>query len=507
MSSHREAPRISTDPTADSTDLYAFVSPDKPDTVTLIANYVPLESPAGGPNFYEFSNDVVYLINIDNDGDGLTEIAYEFRFKTVNAIPSSFLYNDGPITDLTGAGAAAWNRRQMYTLTRLDYLPRRTKTTVLGTGLLSPPCNVGPLSTPNYESALAAKAVHSFSAGGYSGKVFAGQRAEGFYVDLGALFDLGGLRPFESLHLGGTLANMPGVNSTAAVNVHSMALQVPINQLTANGRMPKSTTDPNAVIGVWTSASRQKVYVMDEDNGGGSGPWMQVSRLGTPLTNEVLIGIGDKDRWNMAAPVADGTTFFKYFANPLLCDLLPELYASAVFPNLKAYNAAHTGTRPSDAARPDIVAIFLSGIPNSVLVAAGLGGVVPPTNVGGTGLADELRLNVAQPPTPSSKVNIFGYLGGDPAGFPNGRRVFDDVATIELRAVAGATLPLVAKFTPDGAVGSVGSDPTKVISFGLTNGNDPTALRTERYLSRFPYLGTPYDGYHTPSATPHNKAV
>jgi hypothetical protein len=209
----------------------------------------------------------------------------------------------------------------------------------------------------------------------------------------------------------------------------------------------------------------------------------------------------------MAAPVADGTTFFKYFANPLLCDLLPELYASAVFPNLRAYNAAHTGTRPSDAARPDIVAIFLSGIPNSVLVAAGLGGVVPPTNVGGTGLADELRLNVAQPPTPSSKVNIFGYLGGDPAGFPNGRRVFDDVATIELRAVAGATLPLVAKFTPDGAVGSVGSDPTKVISFGLTNGNDPTALRTERYLSRFPYLGTPYDGYHTPSATPHNKAV
>jgi hypothetical protein len=228
--------------------------------------------------------------------------------------------------------------------------------------------------------------------------------------------------------------------------------------------------------------------------------------LGNPLVNEVIIGIGDKDRWNASPPRADGSVFGGYFANPLLSQLLPALYAPSVFPNLAAYNAAHTGRNTlANPARPDLVAILLTGIPQSVLVAAGLGSIVPPTNVGGTGVADLLRLNVAQ--GPSSNPNIFGYLGGDPAGFPNGRRVFDDVATIELRAIAGATLPLVdPSFKPDAAVGSVGTDPKTVISFGLTNGNDPTAFGTENYLNSFPYLGTPYSGYATPSKTPTDKA-
>jgi Domain of unknown function (DUF4331) len=508
MSSHREAPQISKDPTADSTDIYAFVSPDRPDTVTLIANYIPLQKPDGGPNFYEFADDVLYEILIDTDGDGQRNISYEFRFTTVNTIPSSFLYNDGPITALTGQGAALWNRRQTYTLTRVDY-PGSTSggdRTVLGTGFTSPPCNIGPLSTPNY-AALASSAVHSFSAGGHSGHVFAGQRAEGFYVDLGAVFDLGGLRPFESAHLGGALASMPGVNSTAAVNVHSLALQVPISDVTGGRGAPTSTTDRHAVIGVWTAASRQKASVVNDSTGtrGWSGPFAQVSRLGNPLVNELIIGIGDKDRWNASRPLTDGTDFGGYFANPLLGQLLPALYAS-VFPNLDAYNKANAGKNTlADPARPDLAAILLTGIPQSVLAAAGLAGVVPPTNVGGSGVADMLRLNVAQPP--SGNPNIFGYLGGDPAGFPNGRRVFDDVATIELRAVAGATLPLVAKYTPDAAVGGIGADPTKVISFGLTNGNDPTAKGTESYLSSFPYLGTPYSGYATPSTTPTDKGV
>jgi hypothetical protein len=503
MSSHREAPQISKDPTADSTDLYAFVSPDQPDTVTLIANYIPLERPDGGPNFFEFGDDVQYGIHIDNDGDGNADVSFEFRFHTVNTIPQSFLYNDGPITALTGKGAALWNRRQTYRLTRVDEGGVRT---VLAEGLTCPPCNIGPLSTPNY-AGLAASAVHSFSAGRFSGKVFAGQRAEGFYVDLGAVFDLGGLRPFESAHLSGMLASMPGVNSTAAVNVHSLALQIPIQQLTADGSLPGSTTDRRAVIGVWTTASRQKAQVRAADDDAtwmASGPFAQVSRLGNPLVNEVIIGIGDKDRWNSSPPYSDGRQFGDYFANPLLAQLLPVLYPG-VFPNLAAYNQANASkTTLADPARPDLAAILLTGIPQSVLVAAGLGGVVPPTNVGSKAVADMLRLNVAQPP--SANPNIFGYLGGDPAGFPNGRRVFDDVATIELRAVAGATLPLVASFTPDGAVGTVGSDPTKVISFGLTNGNDPTAKGTENYLSAFPYLGTPYSGYGTPSATPTDKA-
>ena len=501
MSSHREAPQISKDPTADSTDLYAFVSPDRPGTVTLIANYLPLERPDGGPNFYEFADDVLYAIHVDNDGDGDADISFEFRFTTVNAIPGSFLYNDGPITALTGAGAAAWNRRQTYSVVRVDH--KGSRRTLLASDLVAPPCNIGPLSTPDYP-ALAASGIYPFNAGPFTGRVFAGQRAEGFYVDLGAVFDLGGLRPFQGAHLNGMLASMPGVNSTAAVNVHTLALQVPIEQLTADRRLPSSTTSPTAVIGVWTAAYRQKAKVYREGaDWSQSGPFTQVSRLGNPLVNELIIGIGDKDRWNAEPPTADGTVFGHYFANPLLGQLLPSLYS--VFPNLAAYNSAHSADNDlAKAARPDLVAILLPGIPESVLAAAGLGGAVPPTNVGGTGVADMLRLNVGQPPNPTP--NIFGYLGADPAGFPNGRRVFDDVATIELRAVAGATLPLVAAFTPDGAVGTVGSDPTKVISFGLTNGNDPTAKGTEQYLSTFPYLGTPYSGYQTPSATPTDKA-
>ena len=531
MSSHREAPQISKDPAADSTDTYAFVSPDRPDTVTLIANYIPLQAPGGGPNFYEFADDVLYAIHIDNDGDGRRNISFQFRFSTVNNDPSSFLYNDGPITSLTPPAAGkTWNRQQTYTLYRIDYGTGwgataasdddgNGRVTTLGTGLLVPPCNIGPRSTPNYAH-LAGQAIHALSDGV---TVFAGQRAEGFYVDLGSVFDLGGLRPFNMAHAI-PLANMPGVNSTAAVNVHTLAIQVPIAQLTADRSTPSSTTDRNAVIGVWTTAERQRARVQDSSTGDydWAGPFTQVSRLGNPLVNELLIGIGDKDRWNSLKPLSDGTTFFAYFAKPLLAELLPSLYTK-VFPQLASYNSSHTGNTHADPARPDLVAVLLSGIPQSVLQAAGFAGVVPPTNVGGTGLADMLRLNVAQPPTQvsDSKFSIFGYLEGDGAGYPNGRRVYDDVATIELRAVAGATLPLVDKsFTPDAAVGTVGTDPRKVISFGLTAGSagapaaslaeanhDISALHAETYLSTFPYLGLPYSGYYTPSETPRDKAV
>src|SRR3984957_5781652 len=189
MSSHREAPQISKDPNADSTDLYAFVSPDVPGPITIIANYIPLEAPDGGPNFYEFSDDVLYAINIDNTGDGNPDISFEFSFTTTNRIPSSFLYNDGPITALTGAGAANWNRQQTYTLPRVDYggrWPNQVSRVVLGENLPVPPCNIGPLSTPDY-TALAAQAVVSGRAQNYSATVFAGQRADGFCVDLGAV--------------------------------------------------------------------------------------------------------------------------------------------------------------------------------------------------------------------------------------------------------------------------------------------------------------------------------
>src|SRR5580692_8473756 len=180
MSSHREAPEISKDPVADSTDVYAFVSPDKPSTVTLIANYVPLQTPAGGPNFYEFGEDVLYEIHIDTGGNAEADITYQFRFRTQVGNPDTFLYNTAPITSLS---SPAWNRKQFYSVTRVD----RWGVHHLGSGLASPPCNIGPLSTPSYASALAQPAVHKLSDGS---TVFAGQRAEGFYVDLGSIFDL-----------------------------------------------------------------------------------------------------------------------------------------------------------------------------------------------------------------------------------------------------------------------------------------------------------------------------
>ena len=299
MSSHREAPEISQDPVADSTDLYAFVSPDHPDHVTLIANYVPLQAPDGGPNFYEFGDDVLYAINIDNDNDGDVDISYQFQFTSQITNPNTFLYNTGPIT---GLKSASWNRRQTYTVTRVD----KSGSHVLATGVPCPPCNIGPLSTPNYVS-LANAAITELDDGM---KVFAGQRAEGFYVDLGAIFDLGDLRPFEQDHNTFGLANTglgkmaQGVNSTAGVNVHSIAIQVEINELTASGKHPAGVTDPLATIGVWTTASRQKARIFESTPGANvnSGPFVQVSRLGNPLVNEVLIPMASKDFWNAQSP-------------------------------------------------------------------------------------------------------------------------------------------------------------------------------------------------------------
>jgi hypothetical protein len=464
MSSHREAPGISKDPVADSTDVYAFVSPDKPDTVTLIANYVPLEVPAGGPNFYEFGDDVLYLIHIDNNGDGVAEITYSFKFSTTVIDPDTFLYNTGPIESL---GSPNWNRRQTYDV--FKWRQGHSQET-LARNLACPPCNIGPLSTPNYP-ALAGQAVHWVRG---LGKVYAGQRAEGFYVDLGSIFDLGDLRPFASDHnhfgLHKFPTNGPGVNATASLNVHTIAIQVPITDLTAGCHKPTGVDDPKATIGVWTSASRQRSRIYDVDRAlyVNSGPYTQVSRLGNPLVNEVLIPMGKKDFWNTQPPVHD-KQFASYVAHPGLADLLPVLYPG-VFPHLAAFNK--TGT-----ARADLEAILLTGIPK---------GIIPGfQNFTGATQADMLRLNVAV--KPSAKPSIYGILGGDLAGFPNGRRVFDDVVAIELRAIAGATIGLVdPKYKADAAAAAV------------TDGLTPADL-TSPYLHDFPYLGVPHSGFTTPS--------
>jgi Domain of unknown function (DUF4331) len=469
MSSHREAPETSKDPVADSTDVYAFVSPDAPTTVTLIANYIPFEEPAGGPNFYEFGDDVLYEIHVDNNGDGLADISYQFQFTTRYTTPTSFLYNTGPITSLSDT---TWNSKQFYTVSVAQgssVLPK-----VLGSNLPCPPCNVGPLSTPNYEKALAQPAIQSLP-GGIS--VFAGQRAEEFYVDLGSIFDLGNLRPFQSANvyahaLG--LANMPGVNTTNRLNVHSIAIRVPISQLVGRGGSP--------VIGVWTSASRQGASVRGRDGEATTriGPWQQVSRLANPLFNEVIVPLGKKDYWNTQQPVND-KQFATYVAHPELAALLPALYPSidggaAPFANLAGLVASGT-------ARTDLEAILLTGIPS---------GLIPGfTNYTGATQADMIRLNTSIPPTSTSSpsYSTLGLIGGDLAGFPNGRRVADDVVTIELRAIAGVTYPLVhpiPSYTPDATA--------QVLTDGLTQAN----VRNKP-LKSFPYLGVPYDGYHNPS--------
>jgi hypothetical protein len=346
---------------------------------------------------------------------------------------------------------------------------------VLGKSLACPPCNIGPRSTPNY-SALGAAAVHSLP-GGIN--VFAGQRREGFYVDLGAIFDLGDLRPFQHLHLIPS-ADAVGIDASKTLNIHTIAIQVPISHLTSSGQTPTNVNGKDAVIGVWSAASRRKVRMIDHNGGPPheSGPWVQISRLGNPLFNEVIVPIGEKDRWNALPPAAD-KEFLDDVETPELAKLLPVLYPG-VFPHLAAYKNK----------RADLAAILLTGIPKGIVTGF--------QNFSGSTPADQLRLNVAIPP--SGSPNRFGILGGDLAGFPNGRRVFDDIVAVELRAVAGATIPLVdPSFKPDAAAGALTQwQPSQEGSSGSPI--DGTVPGPDRYQSTFPYLGDPLDGFDNPSS-------
>ncbi len=367
MSSHREAPAISKDPVADNTDTYTFVTPGN--TITIIANYLPVEAPAGGPNFYEFGDDVAYSIYVDNNGDGLPDVTYQFRFTTTITNPNTFLYNTGPIDKLDSPN---WNRRQTYSVVKIRRNDR-PGSQIVGTDLRCPPCNIGPRSTPNYES-LASAAVGTLRD---RTKVFAGQRADPFFVDLGSVFDLATLRPFQSLHLIPT-ANAPGIDSLKTSNVHTVAVQVPISELTPDGSVPTDPMAAASVLGIWAGADRQKALVREDEKMQCAGPWVQVSRLGNPLFNEVIVPMAQKDKWNARSPSID-SRFAKYVAQPELAKLLPVLYPG-VFPNLAGLTAD----------RADLLAILLTGIP---------AGIIPGfQNFTGTTQADMLRLNVAIPP-------------------------------------------------------------------------------------------------------------
>jgi hypothetical protein len=442
-SSHREAPVISDDPVADNVDTYAFVSPDRPDSVTLIANYIPLEEPAGGPNFAKFGDDVLYALHVDNDGDGEDDVTYQFQFRTQVRNPNTFLYNTGPITSLDDAD---WNIRQTYSVTRVA---DRGRGEVLGENLPTPPVNIGPRSTPDYAS-LAASAVSTLPGGI---KVFAGQRDDPFFVDLGSVFDLAGLRPFNSLHLL-PLPDMPGVDGVAGFNTHTVAIQVPISQLALVGK---------PTIGVYASASRQRITIIDGDGQRRTnGPWQQVSRLANPLINEVIIPLGQKDRWNASDPKNDSQFVGRY--------LEPELtkLENLLYPVLD--NAPETG-------RGDLVAVLLTGVPG--------------LNFTGQTQADLIRLNTSIAPAGDVGTgNRLGALGGDLAGFPNGRRLEDDTPDIELRALAcgyGAVVgPIVQGFGFCG--GNANRSPNNLIGDGVDANESP-------FLTTFPYVATPNQGY------------
>jgi hypothetical protein len=426
-SSHREAPLISQDPLADNTDVYAFVSPRNSDRVTLIANFIPLEAPYGGPNFFKFDDNVLYEIMIDNNGDAVEDVTYQFRFRTDVRNPNTFLYNTGPITSLDSPN---WSVRQFYSVTRVEGRRRSGRATTIATDVRTPPVNIGFRSTPNYE-ALAAAAVTQLP---NNSQVFAGQRDDPFFVDLN-LFDL----------LAVPQVDPNFSDSLRGFNVHTIAIEVPISSLTSTGARPTSASDPNAVIGIWSTASRPSVT----SRGGGqerhSDRWVQVSRLGNPLVNEVVIPRGTKDVFNSLEPTGDAAAL-GFVTDPEVPKLLNLLF----------------GIQSPPAPRNDLVTIFLKGIP----------GLNQPANVTPS---EQLRLNVAIPPT--ANPNALGVLGGDTAGFPNGRRLGDDVVDIALRVMAGAT-PLTPSFNA-GINAQLGDG---------VNANDMT------FLDVFPYVASPSPG-------------
>ncbi|MCB9048232.1 MAG: DUF4331 domain-containing protein [Lewinellaceae bacterium] len=548
-SSHREAPLIANDPLADNTDVYAFRSPDDPNTITIIANYIPTELPHGGPNYYSFGENIRYEIHIDNDasipGD---EIIYRFTFTQVNEDPTTFF----------NIRLGQQNLKATYTMERSVNGGMSFETLISG-GMV-PPANIGPRSIESgvglgstYED-LIAEAITTSSGGE---RVYCGPADDPFFVDLGGIFDLGNA-PRQ---------NGPSRDGLAEYNVHSIAIQVPISTLLKAGApsQPESILDPNYVIGVWASASRRAVRTLSDGGAApdDSGEWIQVSRLGMPLANEAVIPIGMKDYWNSLTPYdeLEDNLLDKFFYNPELALYMDdELFGGAVPAfaplriqrnSLQAFDfgngqdglyglkgsAAVQGTALDDAIfgtlllpgpgmprSVDLWPIFHTGVPNfpPYQLATGKGG--NPLAAGKPFInnflpngGDMLRLNMAVPVTdrndpafsPAGLIQA-AVLGLTDAtynttaelefipnmdGFPNGRRLEDDVTRIELQAVAGAALAAIGLWYDDYTAG----DPNPVTpgllgvlaySTGVTRNDKP-------FKASFPYLATPWRGTET----------
>jgi len=436
-SSHREAPGTMLDPSADDTDVYGFVANDAPNSLTLVGNWIPFEDPAGGPNFYRFDDRASYYLNVDNTGDGRYDVRYKFKFRTVYRNKNSGIY---ALPGVSGIGDPKLQVIQRYDVSREVYKPngKLRSAKVIARNLPVGPNNTGSKNFPNYD-AVGNQAIRSLPGGG---KVFVGQRDDPFFVDLGATFD--------SVHLRKGTGNVGGgKDDLAGYNVHSIVLQVPKSKVTRNGKSVSGPKAANAVVGVWASTYRPALQVNGLNSVTGQTarksrrvPEVQVSRLGNPLINELVIPIGLKDKFNATQPANDAANFGAFVVKPELAKVL-----NVLFPGL---NVPETN-------RTDIVQALLTGIPGVTQISKN------------PAAADTLKINLGVPP--AATPNRFGVIGGDNAGFPNGRRLGDDVVDISLRVVGGFL---------------------KGNKLPLGDGVD---VNDVPYLSTFPYVPSPHAGF------------
>jgi hypothetical protein len=498
-SSHREAPLTSIDPTGDDTDVYAYTAKDAPHALTVAANWVPFEDPAGGPNFYKFDPKARYYINIDNNGDGRYDVRYRFRFQDHIRNKNSFLY---ALPGVSSIDDPKLNVYQTYDVDRLVYstygrrgaddskkgrkhrkgrhhrkhrgskhrahlrYQLRSTREIVEDAFVAPN-NVGPKTFPgdNYNK-VANQAIAQLPGGG---RVFTGQRDDPFFVDLGTIFDAANIdapgRP--NIGLGN---NGGGKDDLDGYAVHSIVLQVPEADVTKNGERVDSPTDKNAVVGVWASTERRRVQVLGSDDDwrdrGDGGDWVQVSRLGNPLVNEVIIPLGQKDRFNRTSPADDADNYGQFVVKPELAGVLNLLF--------------NVGAPETN--RVDIVQAVLQGLP----------GLNQQTGKP----VDTLKVNLGTPVTDSPKR--LGALAGDLQGYPNGRRLTDDVTDIDLRVVAGA-------LADPAKLGAACNAPAKCPNpIPLGDGVDQN---DKPFLAQFPYLAAPDSGFDSsikgfPPATP-----
>jgi hypothetical protein len=455
--SHREAPITALDQKADITDWYTFVSPEHPDKVIMILNVDPFLEPSNGPNYFPFDPNILYEMKVDNNHDGVEDVTFQFRFKTEVRAPSVFtgfvggLLNIPPITALDGSGSQGLSLRQSYTVTMVTKTQRTDLTN--SQTLFAVPTNVGSRTMPNY-ALLRQQGVYSL-AGGL--RVFAGTVADPFFIDLGAAFDSLNFRQGAG---GGVL--VPSVdaddqhnyapNALAGFNVNTIVLEIPITMLTSDGKIHPAS-DAAAVIGTYGTTSRRRIQVLQQEGEQEHGRWAQVQRMGNPLINELIIGTGSKDRFSMDDPVHDGQ-FASFFLQPLLA----QIFSSINIP-------------VPPAPRGDLLPLVQYMAP-----------ICPGCKTADAGpIADLLRLNTGIAPVALSQSKRLGFLAGDTAGYPNGRRPVDDVVDISARAVAG----ILADSTKYGTR----------IGDGVNTGSAPLS-------DTFPFLAPAYSGRDSAHAGP-----